>query len=144
MFNICSFSQGQVPCLYVPALYAKHQAPSFAKTIDSIMFCGLEKKNESLIDLMHTILICFSSNCSFLFVCLYFGIFFFFFWLKHVRSHFPNQELNPYPPPTLGAQSLNYLLDHKGSPSKLFLWLNFISLSIFYLFQVKSLLYTSL
>lgn len=81
----------------------------------------------------------------FLFVCLFvFWDFFFFFWLKHVRSHFPNQELNPYPPPTLGAQSLNYLLDHKGSPSKLFLWLNFISLSIFYLFQVKSLLYTSL
>ena len=144
MFNICSFSQGQVPCLYVPALYAKHQAPSFAKTIDSIMFCGLEKKKwkSDWSYAYNTYLFFFK---LFLFVCLFvFWDFFFFFWLKHVRSHFPNQELNPYPPPTLGAQSLNYLLDHKGSPSKLFLWLNFISLSIFYLFQVKSLLYTSL
>ena len=131
-YHVCMFQH----C--IPSI--KHNA---LQKQDSIMFGGLEKKkNEILIDLMHIVLICCSPNCSFLFVCLYFRNFFFFFRPKHVRSYFPNQGLNPYPPPTWELRLLT--TGPQGKSPKLFLWLNFISLSIFYLFQVKSLLYTSL
>ena len=55
---------------------ASSTMPYKNKRLNNVLWPG--KKNESLIDLTHTMLICCSPNCSFLFVCLYFRIFSFF------------------------------------------------------------------
>ena len=104
---MCSFLQGQVPCLYVPALYPKHQAQCLAKTrLNNVWWLG-KKKNESLIDLMHIVLICCSPNCSFLFVCLYFRNFF-FFSAEACEILFPQPGIEPISSSHMGAQTLNY------------------------------------
>ena len=83
---------------------ASSTMPCKNKRLNNVLWPG--KKNESLIDLMHTMLICCSPNCSFLFVCLYFWIF--FFLAEACEILFPQPGIELIPSFTLGAQSLNY------------------------------------